>query len=578
MSACSSILVVDDRPANALAIQATLSELGANVECVDSGEEALRRLLRHDFALILLDVRMPGMDGFEVARLVRARQRSAHTPIIFVTATDTDDKDVLRAYALGAVDILHKPIVEGVLRAKVSVFLALHARSAESARQLREIHAHERRERTRLFDKQRGAWEANSLKRQLAHLAELDQHKTRFIAMLGHELRNPLMAMTTAVELLQTLAHNSVDAAITGEMRRTRDVFERQAQHFAGLVDDLLDVSRVSAGKVALRKARVQLQDVVQQAVAMSKPSIDARSHALQIVQPAEPIWLKADAMRLVQVVSNLLNNAARYTEPGGNIIAQCAPDGDWVEIRVTDNGRGIDPAFVERIFDPFAQEGRSSAASGGLGLGLSLVRDLVSLHGGTVAATSAGRGHGSQFTVRLPKLNVESTRLTSWPPPAERPLGRAQPQRVVLIEDDADTRELFSKLLTHWGHRVLVAANGEQGYQVVLESAPDVVLIDIGLPDFDGYAVARRLRLKRPAGQLRLVALTGYGLDLDRRRAMDAGFDLHLAKPASMDALRSALEPESVAPMNIIESQHVRSADCGDCTGSAMDARTLRS
>jgi signal transduction histidine kinase len=533
----ADILVVDDNPANVVAIEAALGELGARVARAHSGSEALRILLDRDFALILLDVKMPTMDGFETARMIRARKRSSHTPIIFVTAHGRDDREVGSAYALGAVDFLFKPVVPEVLRAKATVFVELQLRTAEVARQAEQIREHEKREHERSLEEERSRWEAEALLRQMDQLAEADRRKDQFLALLGHELRNPLAPIMAGLELLRQRFAVS-DASVDDAMRRTRDIIERQSQHLARLVDDLLDISRISSGKIELRKALVSIQEIVDHAVSTSQPILSERSHELQVSLPPEPLRVSGDTVRLVQVVANLLNNAARYTANGGKISIEAEQSSDQVELRVRDNGRGISSEFLGRVFDAFSQEEVRPGA--GLGLGLSVVRQLVVMHDGSVSVRSAGQGQGSEFTVRLP-LDRGAKPLDIAADAAPKSMnGRSL--SIVLIDDSEDIRELMADLLRGWGHRVEVAADGESGSELALRSRPDVAFVDIGLPRLDGYGVAENLRAKLSRDCLRLVAMTGFGQESDKRRAIDAGFDLHIVKPASIEALKRAL------------------------------------
>jgi signal transduction histidine kinase len=533
----ADILVVDDNPANVVAIEAALGELGARVARAHSGSEALRILLDRDFALILLDVKMPTMDGFETARMIRARKRSSHTPIIFVTAYGRDDREVGSAYALGAVDFLFKPVVPEVLRAKATVFVELQLRTAEVARQAQQIREHEKREHERSLEEERSRWEAEALLRQMDQLAEADRRKDQFLALLGHELRNPLAPIMAGLELLRQRFAVS-DASIDDSVRRTRDIIERQSQHLARLVDDLLDISRISSGKIELRKASVSIQEIVDHAVSTSQPILNERSHELQVSVPPEPLRVSGDTVRLVQVVANLLNNAARYTANGGQISIEAERKNDQVELRVRDNGRGISADFLSRVFDAFSQEEVRSGA--GLGLGLSVVRQLVVMHDGSVSVRSAGHGQGSEFTVRLP-LDQEAKALDVAADAAPKATNGRR-LSIVLIDDSEDIRELMADLLRGWGHHVEVAADGESGSELALRSRPDVAFVDIGLPRLDGYGVAEHLRAKLSRERLRLVAMTGFGQESDKRRALDAGFDLHIVKPASIEALKRAL------------------------------------
>ncbi len=555
------ILVVDDTPENLTAIGVALDDLDYRLVKVQSGKEALRRLLKQDFALILLDVQMPTMSGFETARLIRARDRSKHVPIIFITAYDRDDAEVLEAYRLGAVDFLLKPIQPEILKAKASVFVELQRRTQEVERQAEQIRAHVLQERESWLTEQRSRMEAEALKRRLeeqrVHAAELeklnrrleedDRRKDEFIAVLGHELRNPLAPLVNGLELL--------DVANDGTVERARTVMRRQVEHLIRLVDDLLDMSRVSRGKIELRRSRVRCGDVMDQAVSLSTPLISERGHTLSTERAGEEIRVDGDEVRLTQVLANLLNNAARYTEPGGTLVLSCVPHDSGVEFTVGDNGRGISPELLPRVFDLFVQE---REGGGGLGIGLTLVKQLVQMHRGEVQATSPGPGQGSRFSVWLPAAaeasaedEVEETTPTTFPQAV-----RMASLNVALVEDNDDVRLLMGEVLESWGHDVSQAATGAIGVDLILKERPDIAFIDIGLPDMDGYELARQIRAALGTDKPLLVALSGFGQRRDRERASHAGFDDHLAKPASpadlkrllMEASRARSGPANVA------------------------------
>jgi CheY-like chemotaxis protein/two-component sensor histidine kinase len=317
----------------------------------------------------------------------------------------------------------------------------------------------------------------------------------------------------------------------------------RQVRHLVHLVDDLLDVARISEGKVVLRMEPVELGEIATQALETVRPLFEERRHQLEVAGEPEPIRLQADAVRLTQVVANLLHNAARHTDPGGRIRLSWSRDGDQAVVRVADNGHGIAPELRDRIFEMFFQEHEGGT---GLGLGLTLVDQLVGLHGGKVRAYSAGRGKGSEFLVRLPIGDSSASAADPAPgaPPAQVPESAAEEHglRVVVVEDEGDIRQAMSDLLESWGHQVQVAGDGRQGLDLILEARPDVALIDIAMPELDGYAVARRVRQELGAAAPRLVAVTGFGREEDRQRTKNAGFDDHLVKPAAPVDLRRAL------------------------------------
>jgi signal transduction histidine kinase/DNA-binding response OmpR family regulator len=754
-----NILVVDDSPASLMALEAALTELGQIVVTATSGKEALRKLLDQEFAVIVLDVRMPDMDGFETASLIRSRDRTRATPIIFLTAQTPSEELSSKGYRLGAVDFLHKPIVPDVLKSKVSVFVELHRKTIEIRRQGELLRDMEKKEHARMLAEARRQWEEDALRaemeqsrrvaealsaknaelavalkereraeeaqRQLnqrlrllseaanrlllgssshdvlaalfepmavhlgldvylsflveengerklkldgwggvpdaeagdlaarvcpvtceraaserrrllvedlktstdeelaplrelgftcvacfpllaqgrlvgtlffasrrrprfdieelavmqvcsdqlaigadrarlihelerrnAELSESDRRKDEFLAMLGHELRNPLAPMVTALQIMKM--KGTEDQTVV----KARRAMDRQLQHITRLVDDLLDVSRINRGKIELRREPVELDSLVEHALATSRPLIDDHGHALKVELPKARVHVHVDPTRLAQVIANLLNNAAKYTPRGGNVILAVEVNGRDVSIRVRDDGIGVDPAMLPRIFDMFVQSPRAADRSlGGLGIGLTLVKRLVELHGGTVSGVSEGKGHGAEFIVDLPGVVVAELSEPA-PEPVTGPIPTAifatgstrgaststppamDSLHILVVEDNSDIRDTLRDLLVMCGHRVDVAEDGESGLAMILASKPHVALIDIGLPGLDGYRVARAVkdRTNGSGKKTRLIALTGYGQPDDRRRAIDAGFDAHLVKPVDLEHLSQVL------------------------------------
>lgn len=373
----------------------------------------------------------------------------------------------------------------------------------------------------------------SALQEQAAALKEADQRKNEFMAILAHELRNPLAPILTSVELFRLLAPDE------DNLRRAREILERQVKHMVRLVDDLLDLTRIARGKLDLRRARFDVAHAVHQAVHTVRSLLESQRHQLSVELPAEPIYLDADEARLVQVLINLLTNAAKYTERGGRIALTVLHEGGEVVFRVRDNGVGIDAEMRESIFDLFTQVGRERHRSqGGLGIGLSLVRRVVELHGGRVSVHSEGAGKGSEFTVRLPAASAPPTASGALAPPAA-----ASARHVLIIEDNADARETLATLLRMLGHRADTAATGPEGVQHALAHRPQVVLIDFALPGLDGLQVARQLRAGL-GNAVTLVAVTGYVTEEDRQRARAAGFDAYLSKPVELEELNRVLAP----------------------------------
>ncbi len=357
--------------------------------------------------------------------------------------------------------------------------------------------------------------------------------KDEFLALLAHELRNPLAPIVTAAALIRR------PGATAAAVEKSASIVERQAKNLGRLLDDLLDVSRITRGRIELRQETVSLADAVCKALETMRPLVDERRQTVSLILPPAPLYVEADPMRLEQIVVNVLNNAAKYTPPEGRISVTAYEDGGHAVLRVLDTGMGISAEMLPRIFEPFTQGDQSLAhTSGGLGVGLTLVRRLVELHGGRVWAESEGPGLGSTFTIRLPLslTPVQPAAAAVASAPARWPAAA-----VLLIEDNADARQTLRTLLEHEGHRVEEAANGASGLVRAEVTRPDIVLIDIGLPGIDGYEVARRIRSERGTAPI-LVAISGYGQADDRRRSLEAGFDAHLTKPVSADHLSDVL------------------------------------
>ena len=372
------------------------------------------------------------------------------------------------------------------------------------------------------------------LRRRAQERVAADLRKDQFLAMLAHELRNPLAPIRNAVELMRQV--ETTDPTF----QPAREMVERQVKHLARLVDDLLDVSRLTQGNIRLRKEVVSLKAIVERAADAVRPLIESRAHDLRLELPADPIFLEADAARLEQVVSNLLDNAAKYTMPGGRIRVTVAREGAEAVVRVRDSGIGVPPDVLERVFEPFMQsDGSLARTEGGLGVGLTLVRSLVEMHGGVVEAASPGLGQGSEFVVRLP---AELPAGMLAPEAAPATLSAARPLRVLVVEDNVDAAESLATLLRLWHHDVKVAHDGRAALQEARTQQPEVVLLDIGLPELDGYQVARRLRDEVGLDHTLLVAMTGYGQPEDRRRSHEAGIHHHFVKPVEPIVLRNLL------------------------------------
>ena len=700
------ILVVDDLPDKLLAFQVVLEELGQNLVMVSSGADALRELLQREFAVVLLDVNMPDIDGIETAELIRQHPKTAHTPIIFVTAY-ADEMQTARGYQLGAVDYILSPIVPEILRSKVRVFVDLYraqrraqalARAegdraaAEEATRRSEFLAYASRELGASLELEAGmekllalavprlaqaglvcvstegeeplalerivhdgvattrplaslcalpqalrealeqaaaegsgidvpiwedAWEDargqgawtrglrsaralplrsgvrslgmlllgtaraapawgaadqamlaelvsraamalenahlyGTLKREIAKtreaeekLLEASRRKDEFLAMLSHELRNPLAPIRNAVELVRRIA--PADPRLVW----ARDVVDRQVAHMARLVDELLDVSRITQGKITLHKEPLELEKVVSHALETARPLIEARGHSLEVKLAPAPVWMLGDFARLAQAVANLLNNAAKYTAEGGRIELSVVASAGEAAIVVRDNGVGIDRELLPRVFELFSQGERSLDRSlGGLGVGLTVVQRLVELHQGRVEVSSDGPGRGAQFTIRLPCISeVPKGEEGARAPERRARPGAAAGRRVLVVDDNVDAAESIAVLLRLEGHEVKTVGDAEQALACSQVFAPRAIVLDIGLPGMDGYTLARELRRLPGTRDALFIALTGYGQKEDRAQAAAAGFHHHFIKPADPRAIHAAIAGAAEAP-----------------------------
>jgi CheY-like chemotaxis protein len=372
-------------------------------------------------------------------------------------------------------------------------------------------------------------------KRVQRELMEADTRKTEFLALLAHELRNPLGPIRHAVKILRARAPSP------DELQWATSIIDRQTEHMTRLVEDLLDVSRITRGTIELRRERVDLATIVKAAVEASSALLERNRHQLKVTTPAQPVYVEGDLTRLTQVVANLLDNAAKYTDPGGKVWLSAEREGDSAVIRVKDSGIGIPAEVLPRIFDMFTQAGLPLERSqGGLGVGLALVERLVLLHGGTVSAYSAGAGQGSQFTIRLPlaqaqKVPAIERREPVLPPSAKR-------CRVLVVDDNVDSVESLAMLLRMMGHEVETASDGASGLEKAAAFKPDVAILDIGLPKVNGYELARQIREQQWSKNVTLVALTGWGQEQHRRRSEESGFNHHLTKPVEFDVLQEIL------------------------------------
>lgn len=539
-----NVLLVDDQPARLLSYRAILEPLGENLIEATSGQDALRLLMKEDCAVILLDVNMPGMDGFETASLIHQHPRYEQIPIIFVSAVNVSDMDRLRAYKLGAVDYVSVPIIPEILRSKVMVLAELQRkrRALEDANLALQVE--KMRELDRLNDSLRSAntqlarsnealrIEVAERGKVEARLREQDRNKDEFLAILAHELRNPLAALSNAV--LAQRAGRGGDEALADAMQRQVGVLVR-------LIDDLMDVARIAQDKLVLQRRPCDIASILEAARETVAPLLAHGAHPLQLQLPDAPLVLSADPERLVQVFGNLLSNAAKYSDAGAPIRVEAWRHADEAAVAVIDDGIGLSSTDFAAVFERFRQaESALDRAQGGLGIGLSLVKRLVELHGGRVTVASGGPGQGTRFTVFLPlaadtqaPAPAPAPAATVEPPPAAAP----RPQRVLIVDDNRDSADTLAILLEALGHRVRRSYDPLEVEAMVEREVPDLVLLDLGMPGMSGHELARRLR-RRVGAQALLVAVTGWGQPEDRRRTAEAGFDAHLVKPVDADAL----------------------------------------
>lgn len=554
-----NVLLVDDHVENLVAIEAVLSDSAYRFVRAASGREALREVLKHDFALILLDVEMPEVDGYETATLIRERPRSRQTPIIFLTANHRTDMNVFRGYAVGAVDYLLKPVSPEVLRSKVAVFVELFRRQEDLRRAHDELESRvaertlelanantalsaEIDERSRIAQERTDLLKREQEARRDAETA--NRLKDEFLATLSHELRTPLNAI---MGWAHVLGQSSGDRLT---VERAATVIRQNAKAQAKLVDDVLDVARIIGGKVVLETTDVDLGSVIEAAIDSLMPAANAKSIRIERTF-AGGLTLVGDRDRLQQVVWNLLSNALKFTPKGGLVHIDLYGDAGDAVIRVADTGVGIPEDFLPYVFDRFRQADSSmSRRHSGLGLGMAIVRHLVELHGGTVGVESAGQGKGATFMLRLPVRMTHRGRI------APKPVAIAVDERtdeedglhglrILIVEDDADSRSVLALLLERQGAVVDQAASVAEAFGTMSRTEPDVLVSDIGMPDEDGYSLIRRLRAQATTTQPRLpaIALTAYARPLDAETALSAGYDRYMRKPVVPSELVLAIK-----------------------------------
>jgi signal transduction histidine kinase/CheY-like chemotaxis protein len=482
-----------------------LSQAGLACKVCRDTEELRREAEAGVGAIILSEESMIGPPAEALAALVRAQPHWSVIPFVVLTRSGRNSPGALNAMRrLGNVITLERPVL-------LSTFVtAARAAVRDRARQY-QTRAH------------------------LAELEESDRRKNEFLAMLAHELRNPLAPIRNAMQVLR------LQGADPQSVEWARELVDRQVLHLTRLIDDLLDVSRITRGAVALKKETVQLGALLARAIETSRPLIDARKQELSVSAPEHPVSLNGDMTRLVQAVSNLLNNASKYTAERGHLSVDAVHEGETVTIRVRDDGIGIPRDMLAGIFELFTQVDTSiDRSEGGLGIGLTLVRSIVQMHGGTVRADSAGPGTGSEFTIVLP-ADAKPEQMAANAPPRGHTAGQ-QGRRLLLVDDNADAGDSLATLLELSGYEVRTARSGVLALEALEKFEADVVLLDISLPGMDGYEIARRIRLRERGQEPLLLALTGYGGDEVKERARVAGFDHYVTKPADLDELQAWL------------------------------------
>jgi signal transduction histidine kinase len=521
-----NILLVDDESRNLDALEAILTDPGYNLLRAEDADRALRLLLdNNDIAAIILDIQMPRVSGIELAQLIKGTKRFRQIPILFLTAHMVDDQDVISGYGVGAVDYLTKPFNPEILKLKIAVFAELF-RKTRALADLNDTLEQRVKERTAELEKSEAALRAGA------------RQKDEFLAVLAHELRNPLAPLRTGVDLLLHVL--TQQPPVVG---RTLAAMNRQLDHIVRLIDDLLDVSRISRGVLELKKERTDLAELVLSAVETFRATFDQKKVNLSIAAPYS-VHGVVDSTRIAQIIGNLLHNALKYTREGGKVSVALTHAGGNALVRVTDNGMGIPPDQLERVFEMFTRiERKLPTADPGAGIGLALAQRLAQMHGGNLTAWSAGEGQGTTFTLTIPaEAAAAEEAAEARDEPGAAPSSDSEPLDIAVIEDNDDVADTLAAWLEGLGHRVRVARTGPSGLELVLETKPDVVLCDIGLPGMDGVEVCQRVREQAREFRPLMVALTGWGKEEDRKRTAKAGFDHHLVKPVKLATLSDVL------------------------------------
>lgn len=532
------VLVIDDSPDDRAEVRRLLlkgSERRYALTEAETGAAALRAVLNTDERpdCVVLDYNLPDMDAVEVLSALSGHDGLTICPVVVLTGSVGYEysRAVLKA---GAQDYLGKGWMtpESLTRA-VENATERWAMAREMQDQGAALSQTNQQLQMALSERLRTE---DELRRLAAELSEADRRKDVFLATLAHELRGPLSPIRNGLQLMKLTRNNGE------ELEQVRAMIERQLLQLVRLVDDLLDVSRITQEKMELRKERVDLRAVIDAAVETSRPALEQAGHELSVVLPDEPVFVDGDPARLAQVVSNLLNNSAKYTHRGGHVRLMAGIDDGLALVSVKDDGIGIPAGMIGRVFEMFTQVDRKlEKTTGGLGIGLSLVKGLMQMHGGTIEAHSDGEGMGSEFVVRLPTMMD----AVHKPKPASRQTSEVVPsalRRILVVDDNADAAESLGQLLEVLGNEVRVANDGEAGVAAAAQFRPEVVLMDIGMPKLNGYDAAQHIRQQSWGKGILLVALTGWGQEEDQKKSADAGFNHHLVKPVELDALTKLL------------------------------------
>jgi signal transduction histidine kinase len=535
-----SVLVVDDTPANLVALGAVLDPLGLRIVEAHSGAEAIARASEEPFAVVLLDVQMPEMDGFEVARRLRETPTGVELPIIFITAIHRDETYARKGYASGAADYITKPFDPDVLRARVKAFVDLF----RQRERLRLAQVGERtRERDEALEKLAELLASERAARREAEMA--NRAKDEFLATVSHELRTPLSAILGwAVIARRKTTSPEVERALT--------TIERNARAQMRIIEDMLDVGRIVSGKLKLELAATDVADAIEGAVQAVRPTADANQIDLAVTIDPDVGVIAADAERLLQIVWNLLSNAIKFTPKGGHVAVTARRTESLVVVHISDDGQGIRAEFLPYLFEPFRQaDGSTTRRHGGLGLGLAIVKQLADAHGGTITAHSEGEGRGASFVLELPARSMSDV-------PGAQGLGarmdaasltsrgniRLNGLRLLIVDDDEDSRELIGCMLADRGATVSSASSAAEALRLFVDSPPDLLVSDIGMPNVNGYTLIRRVRglSGDRGGRTPAVALTAYARPEDGERAFAAGFQAYVTKPVDPDRLTAVV------------------------------------